>query len=358
MMLIHQNFIGGNITVKDIDGNTVVLENELRDTTGDWFYWAFCIEGAEKKTLTFQFQNNRLGYFGPAISYDLVHWHWLDSVEINNKTGDSFTYSFSEKENKVYFAHSMLYHPHRFLNFAGNRHIRVQELCKGYKGSRVPCIEFGNGNISIILTARHHACESTGSYVLEGVLDELINNPIPNAKVFCVPFVDYEGVIRGDQGKSRAPHDHNRDYDLEKTSIYPECAAIREYANKNGCHFGFDFHSPWHISKENDTVFIVQNSLEKLDRLNRFGEIFEESINENSLRYKHKNDYPFGIGWNLGGTQFSNYMKTKSENTISFTLETAYFGTSDNKVDEDKLLELGKCFAKALKHYVEEGQYS
>ena len=105
-------------------------------------------------------------------------------------------------------------------------------------------------------------------------------------------------------------------------------------------------------------MFIVQNSLEKLDRLNRFGEIFEESINEKSLRYKHKNDYPFGIGWNLGGTQFSNYMKTKSENTISFTLETAYFGTSDNKVDEDKLLELGKCFAKALKRYVEEGQYS
>ena len=39
-MLIHQNFIGGNITVKEIDGNTVVLENELRDTTGDWCYWA------------------------------------------------------------------------------------------------------------------------------------------------------------------------------------------------------------------------------------------------------------------------------------------------------------------------------
>ena len=55
-MLIHQNFIGGNITVKEIDGNTVVLENELRDTTGDWFYWAFCVEGAENKTITFKFQ--------------------------------------------------------------------------------------------------------------------------------------------------------------------------------------------------------------------------------------------------------------------------------------------------------------
>ena len=358
MMLIHQNFIGGNITVKEIDGNTVVLENELRDTTEDWFYWAFCIEGAENKTLTFQFQNNRLGYFGPAISYDLVHWHWLDSVEINNKTGDSFTYSFSEKENKVYFAHSMLYHPHRFLNFAGNRNIRVQELCKGYKGSSVPCIEFGNGDISIILTARHHACESTGSYVLEGVLDELINNPIPDAKVFCVPFVDYEGVIRGDQGKSRAPHDHNRDYDLENPSIYPETDAIKAYANANGCHFGFDFYSPWHLWGENDTVFIVQNNIEKLDKLKHFGEIFERCITETSLQYEHKNDHPFGVSWNQGGKTFANYVKTKPKNDIAFTLETTYFGTADNKATEEKLLELGKCFAKALKHYVEEGQYS
>lgn len=59
-MLIHQNFIGGNITVKEIDGNTVVLENELRDTTGDWFYWAFCVEGAEKKPLLSNF--NKKGW--------------------------------------------------------------------------------------------------------------------------------------------------------------------------------------------------------------------------------------------------------------------------------------------------------
>ena len=59
---------------------------------------------------------------------------------------------------------------------------------------------FGDGNQSVILTSRHHACESTGTYVLEGVLAELIENPIPDTKVFCVPFVDYEGVIRGDQG--------------------------------------------------------------------------------------------------------------------------------------------------------------
>lgn len=348
-MLIHKNFTGGNIFVKEQIDNTFILENELRDTTEDWFYWAFCAEDAESQTLTFKFQDNRLGYFGPAVSYDLVNWHWLDSVN-----GNSFTYHFKETENKVYFAHSMLYHPNRFLQFAEIYNLKVDVLCKGYKSSSVPCIKLGDGETSIILTARHHACESTGSYVLEGVLEELINNPIPDTKVFCVPFVDYEGVIRGDQGKSRAPHDHNRDYYKEKNSIYPECNAIKEYASQNGCHFGFDFHSPWHISGVNDTEFIVQNSIEKLEMLNKFGKLFEESITDKSFKYEHKNDYPFNTGWNKDGAQFDNFMKKREENHIAFALETTYFGTAENRVDNDKLLELGHCFARTLKKYITE----
>lgn len=188
---------------------------------------------------------------------------------------------------------------------------------------------------------------------MEGVLEELITNPIPNTKVFCIPFVDFEGVIRGDQGKNRAPHDHNRDYSYDEESVYPECNAIKEYAKVNGCHYGLDFHSPWHKGNENDTVFIVQKGIEKLDRLNKFGELFEVSITEDSLKYEHKNDYPPETGWNKGGAQFTNYMIKRAENNIAFSLETAYFGTPDNKVSADKLLELGHCFARALKKYIE-----
>ena len=342
-MKIHSDFIGGNIKVISQTDNEIFLENELRDTTQDWFYWAFCVEGAEGKTVTFNMQENRLGYYGPAVSHDLKNWHWLDSVDKN-----SFTYSFAEGENRVYFAHSFLYHPERFLRFADKHNLEVRELCKGYKGSSVPCVSFGNGEISVILTARHHACESTGNYVLEGVLEELFL--YPEFKVFCVPFVDYEGVIRGDQGKSRNPHDHNRDYTDD--SIYPECTAIKKYALQNGCRFGFDFHSPWHIGNENDNVFIVQKSFEKLGRLNRFGEILEDSITEESLKYYHKNDYPFMTGWNQGAPTVSVFLNNLPENEVAFTLETAYFGTKENKVSAERLVELGRCFAKAIKCYV------
>lgn len=348
-MTVPQNFVGGNIGVKEKTEDTYILGNELRDSVEDWFYWAFCIEGAENREITFKFDRFRLGYFGPAVSYDLVNWRWLDSVD-----GDSFTYCFSKDETKVYFAHHMLYHPNRFTEFAEKYGITVKELCKGYKGSSVPCAEIGSGSKTVILTARHHACESTGNYVMEGVLEELTRNPIPDTKIFCVPFVDYEGVIRGDQGKARQPHDHNRDYDAQgkHDSIYPECMAIMDYARKNGCWFGFDFHSPWHIGNKNDNAFIVQNSIEKLPRLNRFGKLLEESMTGDSFKYEHKNDYPPETGWNNAGNQFAIFMTERAEDDIAFTLETAYFDTAENRADNKSLTELGRCFAAALKKYI------
>ena len=72
----------------------------------------------------------------------------------------------------------------------------------------------------------------------EGVLDELLENPIPDSRILCVPFIDYDGVIDGDQGKERGPHDHNRDYlPLRENSIYPECIAIMDYVIQNKCHY-------------------------------------------------------------------------------------------------------------------------
>ena len=345
-MKIHGDFTGGNISVIKQDEKDVYLENQLRDSSDDWFYWAFCIEGAGGKRIKFHMQKYRLGYWGPAVSHDLVNWHWLDSVD-----GDTFTYSFADDENKVYFAHSMLYHPERITELTKELSLCTFELCKSRKGRSVPAIKLGDGNKNIILTARHHACESTGSYVLEGVLREFAKNPLENAKILCVPFVDYDGVVDGDQGKLRKPHDHNRDYGTDG-SIYPETAAIMEYADNNGCNYGFDFHSPWHLSGENDNVFIVRNSMEKTECTERFSKLFEKEITDESMKYFSVNDHPPMTGWNQPSPNFSFTMMHRPECEIALSLECAYFGTKDNKISPQKMVELGRCYARAIRKYI------
>ncbi len=346
-MLIHQNFTGGNIRVVETDGCVIHLNNELRDTPTDWFYWAFCIEGAAGQTLTFRFPKVRLGYYGPAVSHDLKSWKWLGKGE----DPDSFTYTFGADENKVYFAHNMLYHPDRFDAFVKRNGLQTEEFCLSRKGRSVPCLRFGDGNHVILLTARHHACEATGNYVLEGVLEKLIRNPIPDTRVICVPFVDYDGVVDGDQGKNRAPYDHNRDYIYGTPAIYPEVAELRKIAAE-GILYGFDFHSPYHLGGSNDYVFIVRKRAEKTPLYNRFGTLLESSLTDKALRYEMKNDYPPDTGWNKSDTPtFACYMDTYAGAELAFTLETTYFGKENNIFNQENSVELGRCFAEALRSY-------
>jgi len=95
---IDANYPGGNIVVERIEGDTVYLRPDLRDTEGWWFYWSFRVSrvgdiaaskrqpevrapqtpskgggaaGDPEPTLTFRFSGpNPIGVRGPAVSTD------------------------------------------------------------------------------------------------------------------------------------------------------------------------------------------------------------------------------------------------------------------------------------------------
>ncbi len=346
-MIIHKDFLGGNIKVLESGEKVVKLDNELRDTPRkDWFYWAFCVEGAGGKTVKFEFSPVRVGYYGPAVSHDLENWEWLMCNEEN-----AFTYTFKEGEDKVYFAHDMLYHPDRFYRLAKELGLEVKEFCKSRKGRSVPTVTIGDGERIIVLMARHHACEATGSYVLEGVVRGLTENPLPDSKVYVVPFVDFDGVVDGDQGKARIPRDHNQDYIVGEDAIYPEVSELRKIADK-GVLYAFDFHSPYHTGDESDTVFFCLKRHEKMPEYNRFAEIFERYIDETTLKYKKENNMAPDYLWNSSNVNTSCcYMNDVGKAKLAFSLETMYFGTKDNIFDPVKAVNMGKAFAKALREY-------
>ncbi|MDR0406285.1 MAG: hypothetical protein LBH54_05725 [Clostridiales bacterium] len=346
---ITDKFCGGNIKILSLSANEARLTPDLRDG-GDWFYWAFCVKNAHGKTIKFDFDGKCcVGYWGPAVSYDLKEWRWLGGSD----GADGFTYTFSGEEREVYFAHHMLYHPARFAAFAAANALEVKSLCLSEKERTVPYVTFGGGGREIILTARHHACESTGNYVLEGVLAALSQRLPKDYSVFCVPFADYDGVIDGDQGKGRNPHDHNRDYTPNAPSIYKSVDAIRRRALARDTAFGFDFHAPGHCGGRDDKVFVVQNNFQKVDALNRFGHLFEQHITKAAFAYSAKNDCPPGFDWNQPDLPtFSAFMNALPRNEIAATVETAYFGEAGNVFSPDAAVETGRCFAAALVDYI------
>lgn len=346
-MKIHGNFTGGNIEVLSVEGRDIHIKNELRDTAEDWFYWAFCIEGAQGQTFNFHMDRKWIGYYGPAVSHDLKSWNWL-GAEDEMKISDTFTYTFREDEDCVYFAHDILYHPARFQKFSDKVGLNVQTFCTSKTGE-VPYVTFGEGEEIILLTSRHHACEATGTYVLEGMLEELIREPIPGFQIICVPFVDYDGVVNGDQGKSRAPWDHNRDYDPAREPIYPTTARLRKLAEEKRVRYAFDCHSPWHAGKINDREFIIRKDYGI--EISRFAICLEESITEESLPYVSADVLPPNVEWNGLGTPTCSYYMGICGAELAFTTETPYFQVNGVPFTAERGCEFGRCFARALRKY-------
>ena len=350
-MEIHARFPGGNCAVERIAGDEVWLRNELRDTVEDWFYWAFCVSGAAGRTLTFHFDKPWLGYYGPAVSRDLENWRWLRG-EAAPGAGDAFVYRFSEGEDCVYFAHDMLYRPPQFDALCRRLSLKPERLCVSEGGREVPCARFGEGGETILLTARHHACESTGSYVLEGALEELAREPIAGVKVVAVPFVDYDGVVQGDQGKSRAPYDHNRDYVPGQTARYASVRALREIASREKIRYALDFHSPWHLGGINDCAYIPQKRFDAVKQTARFANLLEREITPESLPYFAGDTLPPDTDWNRAGTPcFANYMRQSAGAELSFTMETPYFRARGCPFDAARGREFGRCIVRALRAY-------
>ena len=348
-MKIHSDFVGGNIVVDRVEDNTVYLERDLRDTEGDWFYWAFCVEGAAGKTLTFTFPSKvRVGRFGAAVSHDLVNWHWSESGE-----GTTFTYTFAEGEDKVYFAHNMLYHPTHWNSFCTENGLTQETFCQSVKGRDLPAVRFGEGEKYILLTARHHACEATGNYVMEGVIETLLAQLPRGYAVLAVPFVDYDGVVDGDQGKNRRPYDHNRDY--TKAPIYEVIRELQAFGRANDLRYTFDFHSPWHMGKQNDYVFFSRSTGAMEPQVDHFGEWMREETANTEMKYTGEWDVGPNQLWNKESSPNSkNYFSRQPTVRLSVTMETPYFGVTDGngKISQTSMRELGRAFGRCIVKYI------
>lgn len=355
-MKITTAFAGGNAEILTIEGDVVYLRPELRDTPHDWFFWCFAVEEADGRTVTFQFDNAvRVGYYGAAVSHDYQTWHWQNETK---GPSDRFTYTFRKGEGRVYFAHSMLYRPERAEQLMAELGVKREILCRSKHGRDIPYFTMGKGERYLVLTARQHACESTGSYVLEGILRRLAEEPISGIGVFCVPMVDYDGVMDGDQGKGRAPHDHNRDYVRGEPAVYPEVAAIRHFIDTHSVAFGIDCHSPYHTGGEHgehDTVYICRKDTGKYDRIAAFSQLLESMIAPDAISYKVKNDVcTRTTRWARDDTpDLMGYIMTADEDAIALSFETTYFGTPVRFTPE-RGLAVGRCLADAVRAYLTE----
>jgi hypothetical protein len=269
---ISTDFPGANVAVIKNENNSVVLAPDLR---GDkpWFYWYFEAKAGKPGRVDFVlpekvigFKNGAIGFQGPAISTDGGKtWKWMGTKNVD---GPSFYYEFTKQNERVRFAVTIPYVQSNLDQFlkknAGNPHLKKSVLTKSRHGRSVELLQIGKPGPqvkTVLVTGRHHAAETIASYVLEGFLQAAMSKSSAAAEfrekyvLYCVPFVDKDGVEEGDQGKNRKPHDHNRDYG--EKSLYPEIQAIKKLDKAQRFRFALDFHCPTLVMPDHQVMYFV-----------------------------------------------------------------------------------------------------
>lgn len=362
---VDAGFPGGNIVVKRIEGDTVFVAPDLRDTQKGqwWFYWNFRLRASSEQPVTIVFtEKNPLGVRGPAMSADGgATWQWVGakavkSFQHDGKPAWSFTAQVPVGATEVRYAFCPQYlesHLRSWLD--AHPSARIEELCRSRKGRPVELVRVGKGKDVVLLTSRHHCCEAMGTYAMEGFLEASLTS---RWEVVAVPFMDKDGVEDGDQGKNRAPHDHNRDYNAEP--LYPEVAALMKLgaALSNRVVAAFDLHCPYIRGESNDRVYLVGASEpERWWQQQAFAAVLER-VQEGPIRFRAKDCLAFGTSWNTN----SNFKQGRSNSAwvretfpaarLVTSMEIGYAEAHGDEVNAASARALGRDMARALAEYL------
>lgn len=370
---IAADFPGGNILVDRVDGDTVYLRPDLRDTEGWWFFWNFRVAGAAGRTLTFRFNDpNPIGVRGPAVSVDGgATWSWLGADKV---AGSAFSYAFPADRGEAWFAFAVPYQESDIETFLAAHEkstgLVSETLCRSAKGRDVHVVRAGridgDPRFRLLLTARHHACETMASFVLEGFLSAVLADDDDgywfrrNVEVLAVPFMDKDGVEDGDQGKNRRPRDHNRDY--IGPSVHPETAALRTRVRNwsNGkLRIALDLHCPHIRGDHNEDIYIVGSANETMWRQQQaFGAVLER-VNTGPLPYRAANNLQHGQAWNkpssyITGRSFGRWAEGVAGVRLSASFEIPYANAGGEEMTADRARAFGRTLAKATRVYLED----
>ncbi len=370
IVAISCDYPGGNVKIKNLSPGRAEVEADLRDTQQPWFYWNFEAKAEKNGVVKFLFpvKQKQVSAQGPAISTDGgKSWKWLGREKTNFLAAepegprDSFSWNFTKTGERVHFAQGIPYQRANLDSvlekYKNHPDLKVAVLTKTRKGAETPLLIIGKeapGTKNILLTARHHSCEAIPSYAMEGFLEEALSDS-PFGREFrkkyvlyAVVFVDLDGVQGGDQGKGRAPHDHNRDYGLEKP-LYPEIKAIEELDREKKFFIALDLHAPSVRDDIHERFYFdgLRTPENNSATVEFYKWLFEES--PTTVDYTLNFLKPTPMKPSDGkGIPFSHYFGSRPHTAYGVTIEIPYASGGNPEYDDSEAKKYGKGLLRAM----------
>jgi len=368
MMLTHRptdftidaDFPGGNIIIDSVDGDTVRLRQDRRTTTEWWFYWHFRVRNAAGRTIRFEFTDGDVfTAAGPCYSADGHAWQWLGrEVVVNN----GFSFSFPAGQSEGHFSLGIPYVERDLKTFLATRPaIQRETLCRTEQGRDATLLRLASAmrRRVVFLSARTHSCEAVASYALEGMLDFWLSDRSADGTYLreqvdwvVAPLVDPDGVEAGDQGKLRAPHDHNRDYSDQP--LYAISRAIQDELQRHAGRLamGLDLHCPWIRGHRNEDVYLVGPPPPREAAALRYAAILDQT-HQGEIPCPAEKLLPFGVEWNtVPATSLANCVARVPGVELGVSIEIPYALASGVTMTVPRARALGADMARAIARFL------
>lgn len=324
-LTIDADFPGGAVEDVVFKSNTqiefkVPLKGSPR---GMWFY--FRITGAYGKELDFHVKNveqilnwPQCGSILPVVRNGQDgEWQRLSDNNVFFSHEDkSLSFRVSVLHDEVYIAYCYPYQLRDLLEFTqknqDNDLFHIEYPGYTAEGRKFPMIIIGDPKRAgkfFVCTARAHAGEVSGSYVLEGIMEKLLEHSDDGEKIrnelFAVifPILDLDSVEEGRYGKDRPPVDFNRDWTSD--SIHPEIRIVQEKIDEFACKYKYCFYADLHAPGPGPFTYMVPSAQLLHDSTKRekiwtdiwrFGNLLENKAPE-EFPFRVK-DYPkSSLGW-------------------------------------------------------------
>ena len=256
---ISHQFDSGAIEVLRADNPAAIELNIRKDSHADFLQWFhFRLQGVRGQECVMRFLNAGQAAFPQGwenyravASYDRENWFRVPT----SYDGQVLTIRHVPQHDSVYYAYFEPYSWERHLGLLGKvdcvPFAQVENLGSTVDGRDLDLAVIGKPDAAkkVWVIARQHPGETMAEWLVEGMIDALLERANPLARrllqdtvFYIVPNMNPDGSVRGNLRTNAAGANLNREWVDPSMERSPEVFLVKNRIHETGCDLFLDIH--------------------------------------------------------------------------------------------------------------------
>ncbi|WP_201590670.1 M14 family metallopeptidase [Psychrobacter pulmonis] len=373
-MHISANFDAGNIEVINAEDQTNIQLAIRPDVGGEFFQWFnFRLSGEVGEQYVLNIMNaGKASYlagwedYQAAASYDREYWFRLPTSYKDGKL--TITAELACESIQIAYFAPYSYERHQDLLAAVQVHplACLEHLGETLDKRDLTLVKVGNGDSkkrSIWITARQHPGETMAEWLVEGLLNSLLDEDNPTAKLllekanfYIVPNMNPDGSVRGHLRTNAVGTNLNREWANPSLEKSPEVFHVINKMEETGVDLFYDVHGDEALPY----VFLAgsQGTPSYNDRLAHLRDKFSEVLKLASADFQSEFGYDIDAPGTANMTIATHWVAERFDclaNTLEMPFkENANLPFEDTGWSPERSIKLGEASLVAMLAVVDE----